>query len=80
MADPGPSGGGLFEYSLEVPTPKAVGFVIGFLVVAFVLYMVAGKSAKDYAAKVADFMMQGAIITIFFAIIAKGLGVKLRTR
>jgi uncharacterized membrane protein len=81
MANPGPDGGGLSDYSLKVPTPRAVSFVVGFLILAFLLYMVGGKSWKDYAVKVADFMMQGAIIIIFFAILAKGLNVRLtRTR
>jgi len=81
MTNPGSDGGGLSDYSLEVPTPRAVSFVVAFLVFAFFLYMVGGKSWKDYAVKVADFMMQGAMITIFFAILAKGLSVKLtRTR
>ena len=80
MTDPTPDGVGLSDYSLEVPTPKAVGFVIAFLILAFVLYMVAGKSWKDYTLKVADFILQGAVITIFFTILAKGLGLRLMRR
>jgi cytochrome d ubiquinol oxidase subunit I len=50
------------------------------LMLAFVLYMVAGKSWKDYTVKVADLILQGAVITIFFAILAKGLSLKLLRR
>ena len=80
MTNPTPDGVGLSDYSLEVPTPRAVGVVVVFLILAFVLYMVAGKSWKDYAVKVADFILQGAVITIFFAILAKGLSLTLMRR
>jgi hypothetical protein len=46
----------------------------GFIVVVclgagWILYAVAGKSNADYGVKLADLLVQGALITVFFAIL-----------
>jgi preprotein translocase subunit SecY len=62
--------GGTF---LDIPTKK--GFWTAFIVVvvfmglAGLLYGFADKSLKDYAAKIGDCFIQGAIISIMFAIL-----------
>ncbi len=56
---------------LDIPTPRglktAFVVIIIFMVLAGGLYCLAGKPPKDYVAKVADTLIQGAIISILFA-------------
>ena len=56
---------------LDIPTPKglktAFVVIVVFMVLAGGLYCLAGKPPKDYVAKVADTLIQGAIISILFA-------------
>jgi hypothetical protein len=56
---------------LGIPTPKglktAFVVIIIFLALAAGLYCFADKGIKDYAAKVGDTFIQGAIISILFA-------------
>ena len=56
---------------LDIPTPKglktAFFVIIACMVLAGILYCLAGKPPKDYVVKVADTLIQGAIISILFA-------------
>jgi len=56
---------------LGIPTPKglktAFVVIIVFMALAGGLYCFVGKPPKDYVAKVADTLIQGAIISILFA-------------
>jgi hypothetical protein len=56
---------------LGIPTPKglrtAFVVIIACMVLAGILYCLAGKPPKDYVAKVADTLIQGAMISILFA-------------
>jgi hypothetical protein len=56
---------------LNIPTPKglktAFVVIIVFMVLAGGLYCSVGKPPKDYVVKVADTLIQGAIISILFA-------------
>ena len=58
---------------LDIPTTKglktAFVVIVVFMVLAGVLYGFAGKGPKDYAAKVGDTFIQGAIVSILFAIL-----------
>ena len=58
---------------LDIPTPKglktAFFVIIIFMALAGGLYCYEGKPLKDYVVKVADTLIQGAIITIFFALL-----------
>lgn len=64
------SNGRLF---LEVPTKKgliAAGIAIAvFFVIAYVLYIIGGKTNADFGIKVADFLLQGALVSLLFAIL-----------
>ena len=77
MANLGSGGVESYNYSVDVPAPKAWVIIAIALLGAWCLYMLGGKSTGDYVVKLADFMMQGAIITILFATLAKGLSVLL---
>jgi hypothetical protein len=78
MANLGLGVGESYTYSfVDFPTRKAWGVIIGALFAAGVLYWLGGKSVGDYMVKVADLLMQGAIITVLFTLLAKGLGVRL---
>ena len=61
---------------LDVPTPRGLvvaGIAIAlFVAVAFFLYTGNGKTGSDFLIKVADFLLQGALVTLLFAIL-KGL-------
>jgi cell shape-determining protein MreD len=61
------------KYFLDVPTKKgliAAGIAIAvFLVVAYGLYLAGGKSSADFGIKVADFLLQGALVSLLFAIL-----------
>ena len=56
---------------LDIPTPKglrtAFMVIIIFMALAFGLYLYEAKPLKDYVIKVADTLIQGAIISILFA-------------
>ena len=56
---------------LDIPTPKglktAFVVIVVFMVLAGGLYCLAGKKPNDDVAKVADTLIQGAIISILFA-------------
>ena len=56
---------------LDIPTPKglktAFFVIIIFMALAGGLYCYEGKPLKDYVVKVADTLIQGAIISILFA-------------
>ena len=56
---------------LDIPTPKglktAFVVIVVFMVLADGLYCLAGKKPNDDVAKVADTLIQGAIISILFA-------------
>ena len=56
---------------LDIPTPKglktAFFVIIACMVLAGILYCLAGKPPKDYVVKVADTLIQGAIVSILFA-------------
>ena len=58
---------------LDIPTPKGLRtaflVIIIFMALAFGLYLYEAKPLKDYVIKVADTLIQGAIITIFFALL-----------
>jgi hypothetical protein len=80
MANPNDAGEA-YRYSLvEIPTKIAWSIIVGALIGAFVLYVWAGKSFADYIAKLADLLIQGAILTILFASLAKGIVVTLTRR
>ena len=61
------------RYLLGVPTGKGivVAFlaILAFLGLAFWLYGVAGKHTEDFLVKVADYLLQGALISLMFAIL-----------
>ena len=56
---------------LDIPTPKglktAFVVIVVFMVLADGLYCLAGRKPNDDVAKVADTLIQGAIISILFA-------------
>ena len=56
---------------LDIPTPKglktAFVVIVVFMVLAGGLYCLAGRKPNDDVAKVADTLIQGAIISILFA-------------
>ena len=56
---------------LDIPTPKGLRtaflVIIIFMALAFGLYLYEAKPLKDYVIKVADTLIQGAIISILFA-------------
>jgi len=58
---------------LGIPTPKGLRtaflVIIIFMALAFGLYLYEAKPLKDYVIKVADTLIQGAIISIFFALL-----------
>lgn len=64
------SNGRLF---LDVPTKKglaaAVIAIAAFLLIAYVLYVTNGKNSADFAIKVADLLLQGALVSLLFAIL-----------
>lgn len=62
------------KYFLDVPTRRglvAAGVAIVFFVaLAYVLYVVVGeKSSKDFAVQVANLLLQGALVSLLFAIL-----------
>jgi hypothetical protein len=58
---------------LDIPTAKGlqIAFVaiFGFMALGGVLYYFANKGLNDYVAKVGDCFIQGALISILFAIL-----------
>jgi hypothetical protein len=64
------------KYLLDVPTGRgllaAIVAIVVFLAFAGVLYRAAGKHLDDFEVKVADFLLQGALISFLFAIL-KGI-------
>jgi hypothetical protein len=58
---------------LNVPTKKgliAAGVaIVLFLILAYGLYMAGGKSGADFSVKLADFLLQGAVVSLLFAIL-----------
>jgi hypothetical protein len=58
--------------------PTRTGFIAAgvaiavFLAAAYGLYMLGGKSAGDFGVKVADYLLQGALVSLLFAVL-KGL-------
>ena len=66
-----PNGNG--KTFLDIPTQKglktAFVVIVIFMALAGGLYCFAGKGPKDYAAKVGDTFIQGAIVSILFAIL-----------
>jgi hypothetical protein len=80
MANLGAAGGDTFYSVVDIPTAKAWTLIAAAMVFAGLLYGLGGKSVQDYAVKLADLLMQGAILTILFAVLAKGLGFRLTRR
>jgi hypothetical protein len=64
---------------LQFPTWKAWVAIALALPVAGLFYFWAGKSLGEYLVKVADYTLQGAIVTLLFASLGKGLRVVLTT-
>ena len=64
------SGGSAF---LDIPAKKGLRMafvvIVVFMALGGLLYCFADKNLKDYAAKVGDCFIQGAIISILFAIL-----------
>jgi hypothetical protein len=58
---------------LDIPTKKGLWtafiVIVVFMVLAGILYGCAGNSISQYVAKVGDCFIQGAIISIMFAIL-----------
>ena len=58
---------------LDIPTKKGLWtafiVIVVFMLLAGGLYCYGDKSLKDYAAKIGDCFIQGAIISIMFAIL-----------
>jgi len=56
---------------LDIPPEKSlkttVIVIVGFMALGALLYFLADKGLKDYAAKIGDCFIQGAIISILFA-------------
>ena len=61
------------RYFLDVPTGKgliaASLAIVVFVGLAGVLYWLGGKSFADFGVKVADFLLQGALVSLLFAIL-----------
>ena len=61
----------LYPWRQDIPTPKglrtAFVVIIIFMALAGGLYWFEAKPPKDYIAKVADTLIQGALISILFA-------------
>lgn len=61
------------KYFLDVPTKKgliaACAAIVVFLVIAYVLYVLGGKTSAEFGIKVADFLLQGALVSLLFAIL-----------
>ena len=72
------------DFFLDIPTRRgliAAGLsIIGFLGVAYVLYIAGGKSSGDYGVKLADYLLQGAIVSLLFAILKAIIDVQRSTR
>lgn len=47
----------------------AIFTIPAFLVLAYCLYKVGGEGSKKFAVKVGDFLLQGALISLFFGIL-----------
>jgi hypothetical protein len=66
-----PNGNG--KTFLDFPTQKGLKtaflVIIVFMVLAGVLYFLGGKKPEDYITKVGDTFIQGAIVSILFAIL-----------
>jgi hypothetical protein len=58
---------------LDIPTAKglwiALVVIVGFMALGGGLYSLANKGLNDYIAKIGDCFIQGAIISILFAIL-----------
>jgi len=58
---------------LDIPTPKglrtAFVVIVVFMALGGVMYCLANKGLNDYVAKVGDCFIQGALISILFAIL-----------
>jgi len=61
------------RYFLDVPTRKgliAAGVaIVAFLLLAYGLYWLGGKSNAEFGVKVADYLLQGALVSLLFAIL-----------
>jgi hypothetical protein len=61
------------RYLFDVPTMRglvAAGIaIVGFVGLAYYLYMTGGKSDKEFVVKIADFLLQGALVSLLFAIL-----------
>jgi hypothetical protein len=61
------------KFLLDIPTRKglvAAGVaIVVFLILAYVLYMLGGKTSADFGVKVADYLLQGALVSLLFAIL-----------
>jgi|KBSMisStandDraft_5_1062788.scaffolds.fasta_scaffold257472_2 hypothetical protein len=61
------------NFFLDIPTAKGLKIafiaIVGFMAMGAVLYYFANKGINDYVAKVGDCFIQGALISILFAIL-----------
>jgi hypothetical protein len=61
------------KFFLDVPTKKgliAAGIaIVVFVGIAYGLYSAGGKSSAEFGIKVADFLLQGALVSLLFAIL-----------
>jgi hypothetical protein len=61
------------NFLLDVPKRRVIAFAIAaivlFLALACGLYVLGGKSYGDFGVKVADYLLQGALVSILFAIL-----------
>jgi hypothetical protein len=59
------------RYFLGVPTQKGLVWagaaILLFLAVAYGLYWAGGKTNADFGLKVADYLLQGALVSLLFA-------------
>jgi hypothetical protein len=58
---------------LDIPTKKglvtAAAAIVLFVMVAYGLYIAGGKSNAEFGVKLADFLLQGALVSLLFAIL-----------
>jgi hypothetical protein len=58
---------------LDIPTKRgliAAGVaIVVFVILAYVLYLAGGKSNADFVVKLADYLLQGALVSLLFAIL-----------
>lgn len=61
------------KYLFDIPTKKGLlaagAAILGFVILAYGLYILAGKSNAAFEIKVADFLLQGALVSLLFAIL-----------